>query len=312
MKIIFFGSSDFAVPVLEKLAREENVVLAVTQPDRKKGRSLKTAPTAVKSKAKELGIKVFQPPLINSGESIRSLKSFNADLFIVVSFGQILSKQVLSLPKLFCLNIHASLLPGYRGAAPINRAIAAGEKETGVTIMRMNEKMDEGDIILKEAIAIDDNDDAVSLSKKLSGRGAVLALKAVKLIKDNKAEFIAQDNSRATYAPKLKKEEGLIDWNSGAEEISNKIRAFTPWPGCYTHLNKKILKIWKASPLADPGQGSLKPGDMLKAGKNGILIKTGNGVLKIEELQLEGSRRMTAEEFLAGHKQYFFSCADNF
>ncbi|MEK6732013.1 MAG: methionyl-tRNA formyltransferase, partial [Candidatus Omnitrophota bacterium] len=153
MKIIFFGSSDFAVTILEELAREEDVSLVVTQPDRLKGRSLKIASTPVKSKAEELGIKTFQPAKVNSKEAIEFLGKFNADLFIVVSFGQILSKAVLSLPRLYCLNIHASLLPKYRGAAPINWAIVSGEKETGVTIMKMNEKMDEGDVLLKESVA---------------------------------------------------------------------------------------------------------------------------------------------------------------
>ncbi|MDP2981036.1 MAG: methionyl-tRNA formyltransferase, partial [Candidatus Omnitrophota bacterium] len=228
---------------------------------------------------------------------------FNADLFIVVSFGQIMSKAVLSLPKLYCLNIHASLLPEYRGAAPINWAIANGEKETGITIMRMNEKMDEGDIALKDTLPISLQDDAIILTEKLSAKGTVLLMKFIKSIKDGKAEFIAQDDSKATYAPKLKKEDGLVDWAKSADEIYNRIRAFAPWPGCFTHLDKKILKIWKARPIIDSGDDNLKPGAILEVNKNCILVKTGKGVLKIEELQLEGSRRMTAEEFVAGHKQ---------
>ncbi len=303
MKIVFFGSSNFAVPILEELAKSEDIVLVVTQPDRQKGRSLKIAPTAVKSKAAELGIKTFQPAKVNSKESIEFLKKFNADLFIVVSFGQIMSKAVLSLPKLYCLNIHASLLPEYRGAAPINWAIANGEKETGVTIMRMNEKMDEGDIALKDTLSIGELEDAIALTKKLSIKGADLLLDAIKLIKDDEVEFTAQDNSKATYGPKLKKEDGLVDWAKSADEIYNRIRAFAPWPGCFTHLDKKILKIWKAEPCIDPGDSNLKPGAILEVNKNGILVKTGKGVLKIEELQLEGSRKMTAEEFIAGHKQ---------
>jgi methionyl-tRNA formyltransferase len=304
MKIIFFGSSDFAIPILEALVKTEGIVLVVTQPDREKGRSLKVAPTAVKSKAKELGIEVFQPAKINSKESIEFLKKFTPDLFIVVSFGQILSKSVLSLPKLHCLNIHASLLPKYRGAAPINWAIANGEKETGVTIMLMNEKMDEGDIVLEEMLPISNEDDASMLLEKLSKRGASLLLDTIRLIRDNKAEFIAQDHSKATYAPKLKKEDGLIDWTEAADEIYNKIRAFVPWPGCFTYLDKKILKIWKATPLMDLIDKKSKPGAILEASKNNLLVKTAKGALRIEELQLEGSRRMTAEEFLLGHKDF--------
>ena len=311
MKIVFFGSSGFAVPILEGLVKSEDVILVVTQPDREKGRSLKIAPTPVKSKAETLGIKTFQPAKVNSKESIEFLKKFNADLFVVVSFGQILSKTVLDLPELHCLNIHASLLPKYRGAAPINWAIASGEKETGVTIMEMNEKMDEGDIALKEIVAISEADNAVTLSEKLSQKGTGLLLDVIRLIKDNGIEFSGQDHSKATYAPKLKKEDGLIDWGKSADEINNKIRAFAPWPGCFTCLDKKMLKMWKAMPVhlsGDP-DGSPdrwtkgKPGTILEADRNGIFVKTGKGVLSIQELQLEGSRRMTAEEFLAGHKQ---------
>ena len=303
MKIVFFGSSSFAAPILEKLAESEEIVLVVTQPDRRKGRSLQIAPTAVKLKSEELGIKTFQPAKVNSEESIAFLKKFDADLFIVVSFGQIMSKAVLSLPKLYCLNIHASLLPEYRGAAPINWAIANGEKETGVTIMRMNEKMDEGDIVLKDTLHIGESEDAIALTKKLSIKGAGLLLDAIKLIKDDEVELTAQDDSKSTYAPKLKKEDGLIDWAKSADEIYNRIRAFAPWPGCFTHLDEKILKIWKARPIIDSGDDNLKPGAILEINKNCILVKTGKGALKIEELQLEGSRRMTAEEFVAGHKQ---------
>ncbi|OIO32907.1 MAG: methionyl-tRNA formyltransferase [Candidatus Omnitrophica bacterium CG1_02_40_15] len=318
MKIVFFGSSNFAVPILGELAKNENIVLVITQPDRQKGRSLKIAPTAVKLKAGELGIKIFQPVKVNSKESIEFLKKFNADLFIVVSFGQMLSKPVLSLPKLYCLNIHASLLPKYRGAAPINWAIANGEKETGVTIMRMNEKLDEGDVILKKILPVSEQDNAVTLSEKLSIKGANILLDAIRLIRDNEVKFIVQDHNKATYAPKLKKEDGLINWANSADEICNRIRAFAPWPGCFTHLDKKILKIYKAIPvhLSDEPSGSpdrwakSEPGAILEINKNGILVKTGKGALKIEELQLEGSRRMTTKEFIVGHKN--FPCVDNF
>nr|MBU1327807.1 methionyl-tRNA formyltransferase [Candidatus Omnitrophota bacterium] len=310
LKIIFFGSSNFAVPILEALAKNENIVLVITQPDRQKGRSLKIAPTAVKSKAGELRIETFQPVRVNSKESIEFLKKFNADLFIVASFGQILSKLVLSLPKLYCLNIHASLLPKYRGAAPINWAIANGEKETGVTIMRMNEKMDEGDVVLKEILPVSEQDNAVTLSEKLSIKGANILLDTIRLIRNNEVEFIAQDHSKATYAPKLKKEDGLINWANSADEICNRIRAFTPWPGCFISLDKKILKIWKAGPITDLIDKKSMPGTILGVSKNGILVKTGKGALKIEELQLESSRRMTAKEFIAGHKN--FSCINNF
>lgn len=312
MKIIFFGSSGFAVPMLEVLAKSEDVALVVTQPDREKGRSLKVAPTVVKLKAEKLGIKVFQPQKINTKESIDFLKKFNADLFVVVSFGQILSKAVLSLPGLYCLNIHASLLPKYRGAAPISWAIANGEKETGVTIMRMNEKMDEGDVALKGIVPIFDQEDASMVSEKLSIRGAELLSEAVRLVKDSKIDFTLQDDKGASYAPKLKKEDGRIDWNLSAEAISCRVRAFTPWPGCFTYLDKKILKICKVMSVSLPGELSgssdrqikSEPGTIIEVNKQVILVKTGKGILNIQELQLEGSRRMTAKEFIAGHKQF--------
>ena len=301
MKIIFFGSSEFAVPVLEALKVKEEVSLVVTQPDRKKGRTLKLSHTPVKETALRLGIKTFQPDSVNTKDSIEYLKKSNADIFIVVSFGQILSGEVLALPKLYSLNVHASLLPKYRGAAPINQAIASGEKETGVTIIKMDERMDEGDIALKETVVIDERDDAVTLSARLSKKGAELLLKAIDSIKIKKINLLRQDDSLATYAPKLKKEDGLIDWCLSADEIYNRIRAFLPWPGCFTHWNEKILKIWKARSIKTVDSGS-KPGTVLEVKKGTIIVNTGKGAIAIEELQLQGKRRMNVEEFIAGHK----------
>lgn len=301
MKIVFFGSSNFAVPVLEALQKSEEVLLVVTQPDRKKGRALKISSTPVKVCADKLGIKAFQTSNVNLIEALEYLKKLNADLFIVVSFGQILSKKILELPKLYPLNVHASLLPKYRGAAPINWAIANGEKETGVTIMMMNEKMDEGDILLKESVLIDDKDDAIALSGKLSKKGAELLIKAIELIKSGKVNFIKQDNKLATYAPKLKKEDGIINWNLSAEEICNRVRAFVPWPGCFTYWDKKILKIWKAKAQEGAQEDKLVPGTVAAVHKESIQIKTGKGVLAIKELQLEASRRMKVEKFTIGH-----------
>jgi len=302
MRIIFFGSSDFAVPFLEALKDKEEIVLVVTQPDRKKGRSQKIASTPVKGAAGRLGIETFQPDDVNCRSSIENLKRSCADLFIVVSFGQILSRELLDLPKILSVNVHASLLPKYRGAAPINWAIANGEKETGVTVMKMNERMDEGGIILKQPVPIAVDDDAVELSKKLSQRGVEPLLKSIDLIRKAAANFLKQDDSMATYAPKLKKQDGLIDWQWGAEKIRNRVRAFVPWPGCFTHWNKKILKIWRAAIVAGPASESPGPGIVLEAARDGILVSTGKGILRIDELQLEGGRRMSAEEFIAGHK----------
>ena len=303
MKIIFFGSSDFAVPILEALDKKEDVALAVTQPDREKGRSLRVASTAVKRSAVNLGIEVYQPDNVNKKDSIERLKKLDADIFIVVSFGQILKKEVLDLPEKYCLNMHASLLPKYRGAAPINWAIANGEKETGVTIIKMNEKMDEGDMLSSRRVNISGDDDAVTLSDRLSKKGAEFLLKSIDLIKEGKACFQKQDSSRATYAPKLEKQDGLIDWCMSAGKIHNRVRAFVPWPGCFTRLDKKILKIWKVKPAAVSNYPDSGPGTVLEIRKSGILVSTGKDGLEIEELQLEGKRRMRAEEFIAGHKE---------
>jgi methionyl-tRNA formyltransferase len=302
MKIVFFGSSEFAVPSLEGLAKREEVVLVVTQPDRKRGRFLKLGTTPLKIAADKLGIETLQPDNVNAKDSIEYLKKLCIDIFVVVSFGQILSKRLLEIPKLYCLNVHASLLPKYRGAAPINWAILNGEKETGVSIIKMNERMDEGDIILKESVIIDADEDAVTLSKKLSQKGAMSLLKSIDLIKKNALSLVRQNNREATYAPKLKKGDGLIDWNLSANEIYNKVRAFVPWPGCFTHWDKKILKIWKARPHFNFTSEDAKPGTILAVDKNYILVAAGQSAIKIEELQLEGKRRMKIEEFIAGHK----------
>ncbi len=300
MKIIFFGSSEFAVPVLEALKDREEVSLVVTQPDRKKGRSLKKDSTPVKKLAGKIGIEVFQPSDVNAKDSIERLKRVGADVFIVVSFGQILKKEVLDIPKI-SLNAHASLLPKYRGAAPINWAIANSEKETGVTIIRMNEKMDEGDIILKETVSIGADEDAVTLSGKLSRKGGEALLRAVDLIKKGAAGFEKQIESDATFAPKLKKEDGLIDWSWDAKKIYNRIRAFVPWPGCFTYWDKKVLKICGARPHAE--SKTAKPGTVLEVTKDGILVSVGKGAIIVDELQPESKRRMRAEEFIAGHKE---------
>ncbi len=303
MRTIFFGSSDFAVPVLEALKSKEEVVLVVTQPDRKKGRTLKLSSTPIKENALKSALKIFQPNDVNSEDSIKRLKGFKADIFVVVSFGQILRKELLEIPNLYSINVHASILPKYRGAAPINWAIANGEKETGVTVMKMNERMDEGDVLLKKEVSIAPDEDAIYLSQKLSRAGASLLLKSMENIKSDTARFIRQDDSKATYAPKLKKEDGIIDWNWDAGKICNRIRAFVPWPCCYASLGKKILKIWKAKPVSGRDFPDAKPGMVLEMSNAGILVGTGKESVRVEELQLEGRRRMNAVEFIKGHKE---------
>lgn len=308
MRIIFFGSSDFAAAILKSLKDKEEVLLTVTQPDRKKGRSLEVGATPVKVMADRLGIKTIQPEDVNQEDVIEHLKGLNAGLFVVAGFGQILKKDLLDVPEYYPINVHASLLPKYRGAAPINWAIADGEKETGVSIIKMNEGMDEGDIILDRVVQIDSDDDAVTLSKKLSIEGAGLLLDSIKLIKEGRVKFVRQDSSEATYAPKLKKKDGLIDWKQDAADIYNRVRAFVPWPACFTYWDKKILKIWKAKVMP----GTAVPGTVIKVDADGIVVSTGKDALRIEELQLEGRCHMKAEEFTRGHKGMtsgvIFSC----
>lgn len=311
MNIIFFGSSKFAVPTLETLIkREQRIVCVVTQPERKKGRGLHLESTAVKSVAQAFRLKIYQPESINTEGAIKFLKELNPDLFAVVSYGQILSKEILDIPRIFSINAHASLLPKYRGAAPINWAIMKGEVSTGVTVIKMAEKMDAGGIISQKAIDILDSDTAITMEGKLSNIAAELIIKALNSIKDNDYKLIPQDESQVIFAPKLKKEDGSINWGKPAKDISNLIRGCLGWPGAYTYYKGKLLKIYKAKinmssglPACPAGREATRsPGEILAIEKNGITVATQLDNLIIEELQMEGKRRMKAEEFIAGHK----------
>jgi methionyl-tRNA formyltransferase len=302
MKIVFLGSSHFALPALEALIKAKHkITCVVTQPDKKRGRHLHLGITDVKALALQAGLKVFQPENINSSASVELLKGLNADLFVVVAYGQLLSQEVLDIPKVFPLNIHASLLPKYRGAAPINWAIIRGEKVSGVTIMQVIKKMDAGAIIMQKDIAISQDDDSVSLESKLRDLGAELLLRSIAIIKSKDYKLIPQDEKKVSSAPKLKKSDGLINWQKPAEEINDLIRGALPWPGAFTHYKGKLLKIYKAGILQKTGL-SAGSGEILDISKAGLEIMTGKGVLVVRELQLEGKRRMKVEEFAAGHK----------
>ena len=302
MKIIFLGSSHFAVPALEALIKARHKIpCVVTQPDKKKGRHLHLGVTDVKALAIQAGLKVFQPEDINSASSVALLKRLNADLFVVVAYGQMLSQEVLDIPKVFPINIHASLLPKYRGAAPINWAIIRGEKFSGVTIMQVIKKMDSGAIIMQKEIAINKDDDAVLLESKLRDLGAELLLKVIQAIKNNDFKLTPQVENQVSFAPKLNKEVGLIDWGKPAAEICNLIRGAFPWPGAFTHYKGKLLKIYKAKILVGSG-AKIQCGQVQDISKEGISVTTGKDILVIQELQLEGKRRMRVEDFIAGHK----------
>lgn len=300
MKIVFFGSADFAVPSLERLLDSPHEVLTVvTQPDRKKGRHLKISTTPLKKLASSKCIRIYQPEKVSDPSSIKHLRSLSCDLFVVVSFGQILPANILGIPKHYCINLHPSLLPKYRGAAPVNWAIVNGETKTGLSIIKMNEKMDAGDIMLQKSIGIEKEDTSETLNRRLSNLGAILLLDAIRFIEEDRITFKKQDEKKATFAPRLKKEDGLIDWKKDAREIHNMVRGLVPWPGAFTFLNNKILKIWKSDILTS--REKLEVGKIVEIQKESFLVACGNNLLIVKELQLEGGKRMDAGSFIRGH-----------
>jgi methionyl-tRNA formyltransferase len=304
MNIVFFGTSEFAIPSLHEIINSRHKVLAlVTQPDRKKGRNLKLSPPPTKVLASTKGVPVYQPEDASGPQAIEYLKKLNADLFVVVSFGQILKKDVLGIPKFCAINLHPSLLPKYRGAAPINWAVINGDKATGICIIRLNDGLDEGDIIIKRPIDIKDEETSITLGEELAEYGARILLEAIDLIGYGKAAFEKQDSASATYAPKLKKEGGLIDWSEPAVRIHNKIRGFMPWPGAYTYSGKDVLKIWGTEVANNPDGENLKNGEIADIIKGkGIVVHTGSGSLIIKHVQREGKNILDSDSFLRGYR----------
>lgn len=305
MRIVFFGTSEFAIPSLKALlGSKHEVALVVTQPDKKKGRSLKISPSPVKAVASDESIPVYQPIDASSPESAAYLEGLKPDLFVVISFGQILKANILKIPKIFSINVHGSLLPKWRGAAPTNWAVMAGDRSTGVTVIKMNEKMDEGDIILKEETGITCDDTNMTLSGRLSELGAAALMKAVAMIEARASgvELIKQHPSLVTYAPKLNKSDGLINWSEPAAMIHNKVRGLLPWPGAYTGYEGRTLKILKTELV----KGEFKdgaPGEVIAASEaDGIVVNTGSGALSIRRLQPEGKKEMDSGPFLLGHR----------
>lgn len=301
MKIVFFGTSDFANSPLNALSLSKHKIIAVvTAADKRKGRGLKRGVSGVKVFAQKKGLPLFQPTDLQDTKFIESLKKMCADLFVVAAYGKILTKDILQIPSNYAINLHASLLPKYRGAAPINWAIVQGEKESGVTVFKMNEYMDEGEIILQEKMPILSTETAISLGEKFSRIGAKTLVKAVDLIEQGAVSFTAQDKDKASLAPKLKKSDGLIDWKTKACEIHNRVRGLQPWPGAFTYLNNKLLKIWESRLV--PGAGNGRPGEIVEVdNKKGILVQTGKDKLLITHLQLEGKGKMPTSEFILGH-----------
>ena len=301
MKIVFFGSSDFALPSFGRLIKSEHDVLAcVTQPDRKKGRHFELTPTPVKAFASSNGIRVYQPGDVKDRAFLKSVKALRADLFVVVAYGGILPGEILNIPKIYAINLHPSLLPKYRGAAPVNWAVIKGETKTGLSVIRMNEKTDAGDIILQRKVDIAKDDNAVSLNGRLAELGSVLLLDAIRFIELNKVKFKKQEKKAKILAPKLNKEDGLIDWKRPAAEINNMVRGLLPWPSAYTFLDGKMLKIYRSEIV--PSYEKFEPGQFVELRKNTFAVACGQGLLIINELQLEGGKRMDGMTFLRGHK----------
>jgi len=300
-RIVFFGTPSFALPPLEALTQgSDEVVAVVTQPDREKGRGRKMIASPVKEVALQKGLSILQPEKVKEVSFQEKLKGFGADLFVVAAYGQILPKTVLSLPKYGAVNIHASLLPNYRGSAPIAWAILNGEKKTGITTMLMDEGMDTGDILLQSEIPIHEDETTETLHDRLASLGAQLLSETLEKMKKGEIHPAPQDHSKATYAPMLKKEDGQIDWTKGAEEIDRQVRAFHPWPGAYTEWQGQILKIYKGE--VRKGKAAGKAGTVLWVGTDLVEIETGKDSYLLKEVQLEGKRRMSVRDFLSGHR----------
>lgn len=302
MKIIFMGTPDYAAEALEALIKAGHEVTAVvTQPDRAKGRSGQVQCTPVKECAVRHGIAVLQPVKIKTPEAIEELKKYEADVYVVAAFGQILSKEILELPQFGCVNIHASLLPKYRGAAPINQCIIDGEKETGITIMQMDAGIDTGDILAQKKVIIEDKETAETLFDKLSQAGAKLIVEALPKIERGEITPIKQDESLVSYVKMMDKSKGRIDWSADAVSIERLVRGLNPWPSAYTSCQGKTVKIWRSDAVETAVECTEQPGTIVLVGKDFFDVACGAGNLRIYELQMEGKKRMDTKSFLLGN-----------
>ena len=301
MKVIFMGTPDFSVGTLEALVEAgHEVVLAVTQPDKPKGRGKEMQFTPVKECAMKYNIPVYQPRRVREAECIEELRRYEADIMVVVAFGQILPKEILEMTKYGCVNVHASLLPKYRGAAPIQWSIIDGEEVTGVTTMQMNEGLDTGDMLLKVEIPIEEKETGGSLHDKLAEAGAKLCVETLEGLKAGNITPIPQGETTTSYAKMLDKQLGNIDWSKRAVEIERLIRGLSPWPSAYTDWNGKVMKIWDATVVS--GASEANPGTIIKVEKDAFCVQTGEGLLKVCELQIPGKKRMDAGAFLRGYQ----------
>ena len=303
MKIVFMGTPDYAAEALRALIRAGHEITAVvTQPDKPKGRSGEPVPSPVKVCASEHGIPVLQPKRIRTPEATEELRKYPADVYVVAAFGQILTQEILDMPPYGCLNIHASLLPKYRGASPIQHVIIEGEEKTGITVMQMDAGIDTGDMLYKKEIPIEAEENYETLHDKLTVLGGEAIVEAIELLEQGKLVPEKQEDSDSCYAPKIAKEMGRIEFSKSAAEIDRLIRGMTPWPSAYTGYQGKQLKIWKAVPLETYDNKGRSGGEILEVSKNSAIVAAGKGAVEILELQLEGKKRMTTHDFLLGVK----------
>jgi methionyl-tRNA formyltransferase len=298
MRVLFVGTGAIGVPTLQALltSREQEVVGVVTGQDKAVGREQRLESSPVKKAVPGTTMSILQPARIKDREAIEQIRALAPDVIVVVAYGQILPRNVLEIPRIACLNLHASLLPRWRGAAPIQAAIAAGDRETGITIMYMDEGLDTGDILRQSEIDILPNDTGGTLHDRLAQVAPDTLLESLRLLASGNAPRVPQDNTRASYAPKLTREHGRIDWNEPAEVIERKIRAYNPWPGAFMKLDDRNLKIFAASVVDLSG----KPGEILRSDKE-LVIAAAERALSLQDVQLEGKRRMSVAEFLRGH-----------
>ncbi|RCW95007.1 MULTISPECIES: methionyl-tRNA formyltransferase [Kosakonia] len=304
LRIIFAGTPDFAARHLDALLSSEHQVVGVfTQPDRPAGRGKKLMPSPVKVLAEEKGLPVFQPASLRAEENQQLVASLNADVMVVVAYGLILPKAVLAMPRLGCINVHGSLLPRWRGAAPIQRSLWAGDAETGVTIMLMDVGLDTGDMLFKLACPITDEDTSATLYDKLAELGPQGLIATLQQLAQGTAQPQVQDEAQVTYAEKLSKEEARLDWSLSAAQLERCIRAFNPWPMSWFMVDEQPVKVWKASVI--PSKPTEKPGTIVEVSKAGIQVATADGILNLESLQPAGKKAMSAQDLLNSRREWF-------
>ncbi len=302
MRIVFFGSDDFAAVHLEKLlASGQEVLCCVTAPDKPQGRGMKLSLSPIKQIASRRHFPCLQPLSLKEHATIETLKSYSADIFVVVAYGRLLTQEVLDIPKILCLNVHGSLLPQYRGAAPVNWAILNGEKQTGVTVQKMALALDAGDIVAQEVMTIGEGENAAQLRMRMAVVGAQLLAEVLDGSPSGRFSLISQDETKVSWAPKLTKDMGLIDWHRPAQSIIHQVHGLQPWPGAYTFCNGKMIKVTQIQ-MSTEGKGQHPPGEVVKIDRNGFYVACADKAVLIKELQPEAGKVMPASSFVAGYK----------